>query len=143
MFLRKHCLPRLSFPLLRKHDPAHLKNALEPFTSLDRVLPKSGNDGVFDAVLDSLPAAAHGCYPRTLQKLGLVIPHGPIDHLFLNADQVAECQVLADHGDGFCGGVDVGSFVDHGRLKVAENGFHPLWCGLLAGDETLGAEDAC
>ena len=49
---------------------------------------------------------------------------------------------MRTHGDFLCGGIDVGDFVDEGGVLAAEEGADPFWCGLFAGYEAFGAEDA-
>lgn len=68
---------------------------------------------------------------------------GLVGDLLLDIDEVAPGQVLADHGEGLVGRVDVGGFKDVADVHgVAHEGLDPFGRGLLAGDETLGAEDA-
>lgn len=45
----------------------------------------------------------------------------------------AQCEFLSDR-------VDVGGFVNHGRVNAAEDAVDPFWSALLAGDEALGSK---
>lgn len=129
--------------LLGKDDAAHLEDALKALAALDGVLLESVDQGVLDAVLDALPAAAEGGDAGALDKLGLVGAEGLVDNLFLDVDEVAPGQVLADHGDGAVGGVDVAGLVDEALVHLAaDDGLDPVGGGLAAGNEALGAEDA-
>lgn len=66
-----------------------------------------------------------------------------VDNGFLHVDQVRHGDVLRYHGDGLFGWVDVARLEDLARVHASEDGLDPFGCGLLAGDQSLGAEDAC
>lgn len=133
----------LTLALLGKDDSAHLEDALKALATLDGVLLEAVNEGVLDAVLDALPAAAEGGDAGALLKPGLVVAQGPVDDLLLDVDEVAPGEVLADHGEGLVGRVDVARLEDVADVHVAaDDGLDPVGRRLLAGDEALGAEDA-
>ena len=134
---------RLSSLLLSEHNAAHCQDALEALAALDGILLEPRAQRVFDAVLDSLPAAAERSYPRRLLELRLVIAHRRVRHLFLHIDEVAPRQVLADHGEGLVLRVDVAGLEDVADVhRVAHHRLDPFGSRLLACDEALGAEDA-
>lgn len=129
-----------SLALLGKDDAAHLENALKALASLDGILLETVDEGILDAVLDALPATAEGSDAGALNKLGLVVAKGLVDNLFLDVDEVAPSQVLANHGDSAFGRVDVAGFVDEALVHLAANdGLHPVGGRLPAGDEALGS----
>ncbi|KAI6763757.1 hypothetical protein HG530_007546 [Fusarium avenaceum] len=133
----------LARPLLGKGLAAHQQNALEAFTALNSVFAEAGDHCVLDAVLDSLPATAQSSDVGVLDELGLVVTHGLVDTLLLNVDEVAPCQVLADHCDGLVHRVDVAGLVHEALVSCAsDDSLDPVRDGLLAGDETLSAQDA-
>lgn len=138
-----HRLP-LPGPLFGKDDAAHLQDTLETLTALESILLESRHQGIFDAVLDSLPAAAQGGDAGGLDKLCLVLAQGLVDDLLLDVDEIAPRQILADHRESLVAGVDIGCLED---VAYVHRGAHycldPFRRGLLAGDEALGAEDAC
>lgn len=129
--------------LLGKGHAAHLENALEALAALDGVLLESMHQSILDAVLDSLPATAESGDVGSLDELGLVGTKRLVDDLLLDIDEVAPGQVLADHGDGLGGGINVARLVHKVEVQVAaHHGLHPVRGGLLAGDEALSPEDA-
>jgi hypothetical protein len=136
------CQHLLTSLLLCEDDPAHLKNALETLTTLDGVLVEARDEAVLDLVLDALPATGKSGDLGALVELSLVGAERAVCDLLLHADEVAPCQVLAHHGEGSCGGIDVAGLVDVALIGVAHEGLEPLGRGLLACDEALGAEDA-
>jgi len=123
---------------------AHHQDALKALTALDSVLAEAGNHCVLDAVLDSLPATAQGSDVGVLDELSLMVAERLVDYLLLNIDEVAPCQVLADHGDGLVDGVDVAGFVHEALISSAtDDCLDPVGDGLLACDQTFGSEDTC
>lgn len=141
--LQSKLLAEGPFALLGKDDAAHLQDPLKALAALGGILLEAGDQGVLDGVLDALPAAAEGGNVGRLDKLGLVVAEGLVDDLLLDVDEVAPGQVLADHGDGLGGGVDVARLVDEALVHLAaDDALHPLGGRLAAGDEALGAEDA-
>jgi hypothetical protein len=136
-------LGALTLALLGKDDAAHLKDALKALAALDGVLLEAVDEGVLNAVLDALPAAAESSDAGALGELGVVGRGGAVGDLLLNADEVAEGEVLADHGEGLGARVDIAGLVDLRLIHLGrEDGLEPLGRALLAGDEALGAEDA-
>lgn len=128
--------------LLGEDNPAHLKNTLEALAALDGVLMEARHEAVLDLVLNALPAAAKGSDLGALVESCLVCSKGRVGALLLNADEVAESEVLAHHGESSCGGIDVAGLVDVALVGVAQESLEPLGCGLLACDEALGLENA-
>lgn len=141
--LYQHRLPVLPSLLLGENDSAHLENTLEALLSLDGVLAEAVYQGIFDAVLDALPAATKGGDAGALDKLGLMVGEGAVDHLLLYANQVVPGQVLAHHGESLVCRVDVGGLVYEVVIHGAANeGLHPFGSRLLAGNQSLGSQDA-
>lgn len=71
-----------------------------------------------------------------------MVAEGLVYDLLLNVDEVAPCQVLANHGDGLVDGVDVASLIHEALVaSTTDDGLDPIGHGLLAGDQTLGAKD--
>ncbi|KAI6748728.1 hypothetical protein HG531_007675 [Fusarium graminearum] len=134
----------LASPLLGESLAAHHQDALKALTALDGVLTEVRNHCVLDAVLDSLPATAQGSDVGILDELGLVVAERLVNNLLLDVDEVAPCQVLADHGNGLVDGVNVAGFVHEALVSgAADDGLDPVGDALLACDETLGSEDTC
>lgn len=133
----------LTFSLFSKDDSAHLEDTLETLLALDCILLEPRDQSILDLVLDALPAAAEGGDSGALHELGLVVAKGRICDLFLDVDEVAPSQILAHHGDGSIGRVDIAGLVYPAVVHVAaDDGLEPVRGGLLAGDEAFGAEDA-
>lgn len=141
--LRNHHLLFLQQPLLGKDNSAHLQYTLKALSALDGVLLEAGDHDILNAILDFLPAAAKSSYPGALQELRLVIGKRSVDDLLLHADEVAPCQVLADHGHGLVLGVDIAGLEHEALIRGgAEDPLDPLGRGLFAGDEAFGPQNA-
>jgi len=108
-------------PLLRKDFAGDFEHSLEALAALSRVLAEPVHGDFLDAVLDLLPAAAHG------DDFGRLIEDGPargvgggVAHGFLHGEELAPGQVLGAHCDGLFARVDVGYFVDEAGFVGAE-----------------------
>ena len=128
-------------PLLGKGFARNRQHALEAFSSLRCVFAEPVDCDLFDAVLDLLPATAHGDDLGGLVEHGLVgtVDRGVSDGL-LHRQKLAPGQVLGAHGDRLLARVDVGDFVDSAGIVGAEERLEPCWQGLLASNEALSAK---
>jgi len=60
-----------------------------------------------------------------------------------HVEEVGPCHVHGAEGELLGDGVDVGGLIDHGGVLAAEYSLYPFGRGLLACDETFGAELRC
>ena len=128
-------------PLLRKDFAGDFEHSLEALAALSRVLAEPVHGDFLDAVLDLLPAAAHGDDFGRLVEDGLARSvGGGVAHGFLHGEEFAPGQVLGAHCDGLFARVDVGDFVHEAGFVGAEEGFEPGRQGLFACNEALGAK---
>jgi hypothetical protein len=131
-------------PLLLKHLPRPLKHHLKPLLPLCRILLKSLDRKLLNAILDLLPAATQRRNLRPLRKRrcgcrGCGGRGGLVDACFADVEEVRPCDVHGAEGEFLRDGVDVGCFVDHGIVVVAdaEDGVDPFGCVLPACDEAF------
>lgn len=144
--LRRHpkLLPPPLLPLLRKHLPTNRQHPLKPLSASCSILPEPLHRELLDRILNLLPPAAQRNNPRMLLERRLarnLTWH--IHHRLLDREEVTPGHVLRAHGDLLRRGVDVGDFIDQACVLATEECADPLWRGLFAGDEALGAEDVC
>ena len=139
MFRSKRSL--LLPPLLCEDFAGDGEHPLEALATLGRVLAEPVNGDLLDAVLDLLPAAAHGDdFGRLVEGcLARVVGGGVADGL-LHGQKLTPGHVLGAHGNGLFARVDVGDFVDEAGFVGAKEGLEPGGQSLFACDEALGAE---
>lgn len=128
-------------PLLGEDLARNRQDSLEAFSSFGCVLAEPVDCDLLDAVLDLLPATAHGDDLSSLVEHGLSgAVDGSVSDSLLHREQFAPGQVLRAHGDGLLARVDVRDFVDQAGIVGAEERLEPCWQSLLAGDEALSAK---
>lgn len=128
-------------PLLCEDFAGDGEYPLEALATLGRVLAEPVNGDLLDAVLDLLPAAAHGDdFGRLVEgRLAWGVGGGVADGL-LHGQKLAPGQVLGAHGNGLFARVDVGDFVDEAGFVGSEEGLEPSGQSLFACDEAFGAK---
>lgn len=128
-------------PLLREDFARNSEHSLKALATLGRVLAEPVNGDFLDAVLDLLPAAAHGDdFGRLVEDCLARGVGGSVADGLLHGEKLAPGQVLGAHCDGLFARVDVGDFVDEAGFVGAEEGLEPCGQGLFACDEALGAK---
>lgn len=135
----------LAFSLHGEDLSAHLEHSLKALTTLDGILLETLNGEVLNAVLDLLPTTAEGSdLSRLLEDCarGRTSGRRTVNDGFADGEEIVESHVCAAHRDLLGDRVDVRGFVDLRDILAAEERAEPLWCRLLAGDETFGTENA-
>ena len=104
---------RLLLALLRESLPGDSEDSLEALAALSGVLAEALDSDFLDAVLDLLPATAHGNDLGRLVEVGLArAAGGSVSDSLLHREKLTPGHVLRAHCDGLFARVDVGDFVD-------------------------------
>jgi hypothetical protein len=137
-------LQQHQLPLLLKHLPRPLKHHLKPLLPLRGILLKPLDRKLLNAILDLLPAATQRRDFRPLRKRscgcrGCGGCGGLVNTCFADVEEVCPGNVHGAESEFLRDGVDVGCFVNHGVVVVAdaEDGIDPFGGGLPACDEAF------